>query len=130
VLRGYELLNPALLSHLAAAGHTDIVLIADAGMPLPPGVPVVDLSLVPGVPSFAETASAVLAALVVESAVIAAQAREHPAGDELARLLAGIPVKVITHAELQLLSQRARVVVRTGECSPYMNVALVAGVTF
>lgn len=130
MLRDHSLLNPDLLAHLAAAGHTDVVVIADAGLPLPPGVPVVDLSLVPGTPSFADTARAVIAALAVESAVIAEESQRHPVSATLTGLLAGIPVKVASHEELKLLSRRARVVVRTGECSPFANVALIAGVTF
>ncbi|HEY1617444.1 MAG TPA: D-ribose pyranase [Streptosporangiaceae bacterium] len=130
MLRYHALLNPALLAHLAGAGHTDLVVIADAGLPLPPGVPVVDLSLVPGTPSFAGTATAVLAALAVESAVIAAESAGNPAEEQLAALLDGLPVEVVSHARLQELSRQARVIVRTGECTPYANVVLIAGVTF
>lgn len=130
MLRDHRLLNPALLAHLAGAGHTDLVIVADAGLALPPGVPVVDLSLVPGTPSFSVTVRAVLGALAVESAVIAAESTGTPAETQLAELLAGLPVEVIRHDRIRELARRARVIVRTGECSPYANVALVAGVTF
>lgn len=130
MLRDHALLNPALLAQLAGAGHTDLVVVADAGLPLPRGVPVVDLSLVPGTPSFADTTSAILSALAVESAVIAAESAGQPAEAQLAALLDGLPVNVVSHAQLKELSQQAHVIVRTGECSPYANVALVAGTAF
>jgi len=38
--------------------------------------------------------------------------------------------RVVSHDELKRLSHRARAVVRTGECTPYANLMLVAGVTF
>jgi D-ribose pyranase len=36
----------------------------------------------------------------------------------------------ISHRELKRLSEQARAVVRTGECTPYHNVVLASGVTF
>lgn len=130
MLRDHQILNPALLGALAGAGHTDVVVVADAGLPLPPGVPVVDLSLVPGVPSFAAVMEAVLASLAVEEVVVATQSAGSPAGATLERLCADLPTRAVDHEELKALSRQARVIVRTGECTPYANAALVAGVAF
>jgi D-ribose pyranase len=38
--------------------------------------------------------------------------------------------QAVSHDEFKRLTQQARVMVRTGECTPYANVILVAGVTF
>jgi D-ribose pyranase len=38
VLKRVPLLNPRLLALLAGAGYTDLIVIADAGLPIPPGV--------------------------------------------------------------------------------------------
>lgn len=130
MLRDHQILNPELLSALAGAGHTDLVVVADAGLPVPAGAAVIDLSLVPGVPSFAAVLEAVLASLVVEEVVVAAQSADSPAGATLARLCAGLPTRTVDHEELKALSRQARVIVRTGECTPYANAALVAGVAF
>ncbi|MDX1466776.1 MAG: RbsD/FucU domain-containing protein, partial [Halomonas sp.] len=48
------LLNAPLATLIAELGHTDTVVIADAGLPIPPGVPRVDLALRPGLPGFLE----------------------------------------------------------------------------
>jgi D-ribose pyranase len=36
----------------------------------------------------------------------------------------------ISHEDLKVLSREAKAIIRTGECQPYSNVALVAGVVF
>ena len=38
--------------------------------------------------------------------------------------------ELIAHEELKRLTANARAVVRTGECTPYANIVLIAGVTF
>lgn len=130
MLRDRRILNPALLAELARAGHTDLVVVADAGLPLPAGVPVVDLSLVPNVPRFADVLAAVLDALVVESAVLAEESRHSPIDETLEPLLADLPVKRLSHEDFKHLTRTAHLIVRTGECTPFANVALVAGVPF
>lgn len=130
MLRDHHLLNPELLRALAGAGHTDLVVIADAGLPIPAGPHLIDLSLVPGTPSFAAVLGAVLDTLAVQEAIVATQTASSPAAAELDRLCANLPIRTVDHTELKALSRTARVIVRTGECTPYANVALVAGVTF
>jgi D-ribose pyranase len=39
------LLNPELSALVARVGHTQMIVIADAGLPIPDGVPRVDLSI-------------------------------------------------------------------------------------
>ncbi|MNN77146.1 D-ribose pyranase [compost metagenome] len=38
--------------------------------------------------------------------------------------------ELLTHEQFKVLSRQARAIVRTGECQPYCNIVLVAGVTF
>ena len=38
--------------------------------------------------------------------------------------------RLLSHDQFKQLSRNARAVVRTGECQPYCNIALVSGVTF
>ena len=130
MLRDHQILNPRILSALASAGHGDVVVVADAGLPSLGSANVVDLSLVPGVPSFVQVLEVVLSALQVESAVIAKESRNHAIGPLLDQLLDGVPVESVRHDDFKDLTRRAHVVIRTGECSPYANVALIAGVTF
>jgi D-ribose pyranase len=130
MLRDQRILNPALLAGVAAAGHTHLVVVCDAGLPLPRGVQVLDLSLVPGVPRFDQTVAAVRAAMVVESAVVARESRDGQIASTLQRLLSDLRVDLVAHEDFKALTREAHLIVRTGECTPYANVALVAGVPF
>lgn len=129
------LLNIALSRVIAGLGHGDIVVIGDAGLPVPPGVELIDLALTPGIPDFASVLRVVLSEMQVERHVLAEEIIQAapPALAEVERLRgegAIGPCQLLTHAEFKVLCQQARAVVRTGECNPYSNIALVAGVTF
>ncbi len=117
---------------IASLGHLDQLVIADAGLPVPPGPARIDLAVTRGVPGFVQVLEAVLQELQVERIVLAEEmGRVSPAiRAEINRLLPGIPVEAITHAEFKQRLGEARAVVRTGEFTPYANVILVSGVVF
>ena len=125
-----RILNPELLGRLAALGHGDRVVIADAGLPIPADVPTIDLSLVEGLPSFAQVLRVVLEALVVESATYAREADESRSEPKVGELLGSVTSTTVSHEELKQLTQSASFVMRTGEFTPFMNICLVAGVPF
>ncbi|MCU7241123.1 D-ribose pyranase [Pseudomonas peradeniyensis] len=129
------LLNIALSRTIAGLGHGDILVIGDAGLPVPPGVELIDLALTPGIPDFASVLRVVLSEMQVERHVLAEEVFQAlpPGLAEVERLHAGGELgqrQVLSHAEFKTLCRQARAVVRTGECKPYSNIALVAGVTF
>ena len=127
-----RILNPELIAQIAAIGHTEYLVIADAGLPVPNGVKVIDLSVVRGVPTFEQVLSAVREELVSDAYIVSG---EMPGkSPELyactGRLLAGLPETRIPHEEFKALTRKAKAIVRTGETTPYANVILVAGVNF
>jgi len=126
------LLNQALSEVIAGMGHGDLLVIGDYGLPCPRGVRRIDLALRPGVPGFLETVETILTELQVESAYVAEEtfAVNPPCAAGLGKALGATPVMRVTHEELKVLSAGAIVLVRTGECKPYANVVLKAGVTF
>lgn len=129
------LLNIALSRVVASLGHGDILMIVDAGMPVPPGVELIDLAVTHGVPDFLSVLHTVLAEMQVESHVLADEMRDRqpPALARLDQLNAAGSLgvqRLISHEALKHLSRGARAIVRTGECQPYTNIALVAGVVF
>jgi D-ribose pyranase len=130
VLRQPGILNPRLLSVLAGAGHTDLIIIADAGLHVQPGVEIVDLSLVPGVPSFLQVFDAIRTTFVFERAFLARETNDQALMHELRPRLDGLALEEVSHDELKQRVGAARAVIRTGECTPYANIGLVAGVTF
>lgn len=128
-------LNIALSRVIASLGHGDILLLADAGLPVPPGVELIDLALTPGIPDFSSTLRVVLSEMQVESHVLAQeilQARPGPLAwlDQLESEGALGVRRLLSHDDFKQLSRQARAIVRTGECQPYCNIALVSGVFF
>lgn len=117
----------AELSHLIATlGHGDMLVIGDAGLPIPNGVQRIDLALMPGIPSLADVLGAVLTEMQVERAVIALEALSAADGalpDWCARVFS-TPIDTMTHDEFKTLTIKARAVVRTGEFTPYANIIL------
>ena len=129
------LLNIALSRVIASLGHGDVLMIVDAGMPVPEGVELVDLAVTRGLPDFLGVLNVVLAEMQVEHHVLAEEIRDKqpPALAALDRLNAEGQLgeqRVMSHEALKQLSRSARAIVRTGECQPYTNIALIAGVVF
>ena len=124
-MRKSGLLNPALTSAVARLGHTDTFVIADCGLPIPHDVPVIDLSLTFGIPTFAHTLAALLEEVVVEAGTIA-----DTTPPEVRSLLPAVPLTEVSHDDLKREVARASFVVRTGSTTPFANVILRSGVPF
>ena len=122
------LLNAQLNEAVSRLGHGDLVVVADCGLPQPVGVPVVDLAVVHGLPSFAGVLDALLGDLVVEGVTAASESVGTGAGAVISGRFDS--VEHVTHEELKRLSGTARLFVRTGEATPFANVVLRCGVPF
>ncbi|WP_322004236.1 D-ribose pyranase [Paraburkholderia tropica] len=126
-------LNRDIARVLAGMGHTDSLVIADCGLPIPEGVECIDLSMSLGVPGFFDVLDSVLADFKAERAVFASEAQTHNAAVVAReRELAGAQVVIeeVPHEEFKRRCRAAKAVIRTGECSPYANVILHSGVIF
>jgi len=126
------LLQSELSYIIATLGHLDTLVIADAGLPIPTGTVRIDLALTQGVPAAIQTLKVVLAEMQVERVILAEEVKSHNPRflSDVQKLLPGVPVEFVTHAQFKTSTSAARAVVRTGEFAPYANVILVAGVVF
>lgn len=112
------LLNVALSRLIASLGHGDMVVIGDAGLPVPPGVELIDLALTHGVPDFVSTLKVVLSEMQVESHVLANEILDkQPTAlvtlDELQEGGALGRRDLLTHEQFKVLSrQRGRLFVQ------------------
>ena len=122
------LLHAELSGLIAAFGHGDMLVIGDAGLPVPAGVRVIDLALTRGIPGVFDVLDVVLAELVVERSAMATEAAPDLQA-EFSRRDIG-PVTMLSHNDFKAASRHARAIVRTGECTPYANLSLYAGVAF
>jgi len=126
------LLNRDVSEVIASLGHTDMLVVCDAGFPVPPGVRRIDLAVTANLPPFLETLKAILTELEVEKIIVAEQTRQVSPDHfrKIEALLPGIPMDTMAHVEFKKLAQEARAAVRTGEFTPYANIILVCGVPY
>ncbi|MFZ4451114.1 D-ribose pyranase [Salibacterium aidingense] len=126
------MLNGPISNVLAQLGHTDTVVIADCGLPVPPGVEKIDLALTLGTPSFLETLDAVLEDMEVEDVTFSQEIMENNTilHDAVLEKTEETRIHYLSHEEFKKETQHARAVIRTGEATPFANVILKAGVIF
>ena len=127
-----HLLNQPLSSVIAGLGHLDELVIADAGLPIPPSTQRIDLAVTQDIPRFLDTLRIVLTELQVEKAFVAQEMlitspQVHQA---ILTLLENVPLETIPHEAFKERTRSAVAVVRTGEFTPFANIILVAGVVF
>ncbi len=124
------IINAQLAGALARLGHTDELVVCDAGLPIPDGPEVVDLAFRFGVPSFETVLDGLFEELVIEGAVVAEEAANENA-EVFALFESRLPgFEMVAHEELKRRVSGARLVVRTGEATPFSNVVLRCGVPF
>lgn len=131
-----RLLNSHLSQVISELGHTDAVVVCDAGLPIPPEVRRIDLAVEKGLPSFLAVLDVLLSEMMVEEIVVASEI--HAASEAIYTGIMDVlrrhgmqpKVVVVPHSEFKALTKTARSIVRTGECTPYANVILRSGVAF
>lgn len=123
-------LNSDISTVLSQLGHTDQILIADCGLPIPDGVKRIDLALTFGQPSFWDVYTEVSKHMAIESAIVAEEMKTHNAvyfddlNDDIPNL------NSVSHDELKLQSHHVKAIIRTGEATPYANIILQSAVIF
>jgi len=135
-----SVLNSDISSIISRLGHTDTLVVCDAGLPVPRSTQRIDMALTQGVPSFMQVLEVVTAEMQVETAILAAEIKHH--NPQLHETLLNhieqlqqhqgntIAVRYVTHEQFKQQTADSQAVIRSGECSPYANIILCAGVTF
>jgi D-ribose pyranase len=126
------ILNSDIAKILVDLGHTDKICIADAGLPVPNGVKKIDLALKKGLPSFIDTLKTVLDDMWIEKIYLANEIKDHNVNvlNEVLGLVDGVSTTFISHEDFKELTKDCKVVIRTGEMTPYANVILQSNVNF
>lgn len=131
-MRKNGILNQEILKATGSLGHTDYLVVADAGLPIPLGVERIDLTVVKGMPRLLDVLEPLMAEIVVEKIILSKEI-EKASPDFLAQVRAlagGIPIEFVAHEQFKRLTRDAKAIVRTGEFTPYANVMLQSGVDF
>lgn len=129
-MKKHGILNRDIASVLARLGHTDTIVIADCGLPIPDKVQCIDLSLKQGVPSFLDVLNEILEDMEVEEAICAEEIIFKNTDLYSQLKTVGIPLRTLLHEDFKELTKNAKVIIRTGENKPYANIILRAGVIF
>lgn len=128
-----EIIHPQLLRVLGELRHKDMLVIGDAGLPIPKGVERIDLGWKKGSPGYLEVLEAIEKVLVIESATFAEEAKTVSPDfhkKALALLPKDIPVNYVPHTQLKEISKDAKAIILTGEYTGYTNVILTCGCAY
>lgn len=131
-MRKGKMLNSDIIEIISRMGHTDEIVIADAGLPIPNHVPRIDMALIQGLPSFIQVLDALLETYECEGYVLADEISEMNPDIET-MIKKRLPQAVGSYVSHEVLKERchdAKAVIRTGECTPYANIILKSGVIF
>lgn len=129
-MRRGRILNPALAEALALVGHSDIVMVTDAGFPIPAGANRIDLAFWEGLPDVRDILRVLTNEMFFEEAHFATEVRDcHPALYADVQTIftgSGCLFKGTTHEILcDDFAHRAKVIIRSGSFEPWANFALV-----
>ncbi|WP_059104768.1 D-ribose pyranase [Shouchella shacheensis] len=124
------ILNRDISRVLATLGHTDHIVIADCGLPIPAGIECIDVSIKLGTPSFMDVLAEVMLDMEVEACIAATEVEgANPLVHQILERQ-HMPVYYLPHVELKAETKKAKAFIRTGEGTPFANVILRAGVIF
>lgn len=134
------LLNSEISYVIANMRHTDTLVIGDAGLPVPSLVPQIDLAVTKGIPDFISVLKATLSELRIEKVILAEEIKKASTNlhEEIIELLNNmqkqeqikIEIEYISHEAFKSKTAESKVIIRTGEFSPYANIILGSGVVF
>lgn len=130
-MKASRILHPQLAAALATLGHTDIVLVTDAGFPIPAGANRIDLGFWPGIPDVVDILRVLREELFVEDVKFAREVKEcNPALYQQLQDIytgSGADFSEASHDTLcHDIAHKAKVIIRSGSFNPWANFALVA----
>jgi len=123
-------LNGQIDAALTRQGHMDLMMVVDAGFPVPDHVELIDLALKADTPTVPEVLAELAKVHSVEKLVLAEETRRH--NPSYFENVTGGPwkdaeVEVIPHTEMKLRSHEVKTIVRTGDFTAWANIMLVSG---
>lgn len=125
------ILNAELSHAIGLMGHGDLMIVCDAGFPIPRSAWRIDLAVKKDLPDLATVLEAVAGDFVAERVEYADTLPDHNPVllDAVRRLFPEADHGMVSHATiLGEMAAKAKVVVRTGAFDPWGNILLTSGV--
>ena len=126
-----SILNSELALAIASMGHGDLMIVCDAGFPIPRTAWRIDLAIVQDVPDLETVLTAISGSFIAEKVGYAAEMAENnpPLLAKVQRIFAGSDFDPVPHQQiLTEMAAKAKVIVRTGAFDPWGNILLYSGV--
>lgn len=126
-----KILNAKLAGSLATLGHSDVVLVTDAGFPIPKDANIVDLGLTAGTVDVLEILRTLRQHMFVEEVRFAPEVKtEYPKlYKQVQEIYTGSGASFIPAPHEELIdtwAPKAKLVIRSGSLTAWANFALVA----
>ena len=124
------ILNRDIAAELAKLGHTDRVLIADAGLAIPNTTKVIDVSLDVNFPTTVDVLKVLLKHFSVEKLILS-QATVDVSPSRYKEYLSlfdeSVPCEIVEHSTLRdTLTKEVKFAIRTGDFTANSNIILVS----
>ena len=124
------IINREIAAAISKQGHTDLLMVVDAGFAIPNGVEVIDISLGENKPTVPEVLEELKKFFSVEKLIMANQTK-NVSPTLFANISKsfgeGVAVETMDHAIVKEMSKTVKTVIRTGDFTAYGNVILVSG---
>ncbi|MGD1818454.1 MAG: D-ribose pyranase [Pleomorphochaeta sp.] len=126
------ILNSDISRVLAYLRHTDLICISDCGLPVPDNVEVIDLAIKEDLPTFLQVLDAILEDYKCEKYFLATEIKDNNVfiDNKIKSRLRDQPVEYISHIDFKAKVKDCKVVIRTGEMTPYSNIILQSACIF
>jgi D-ribose pyranase len=127
-----KILNRAFNSAIAEMGHGDVLMVCDAGFPIPrDGVTIVDLAITQDLPSVLTVAELLIGDFIYEQVIVAEENKLYnPVFHQgLKDIIDRCAVETVPHTDiLGKWKNSAKVFIRSGGLEPWGNIVFVSGI--
>ncbi len=124
------MINREISKLISEQGHTDLLMVCDAGFAIPNGVKVVDLSYGVNKPMVVDFLKELSGVFSVEKMFMANETKETSPSlfNAISKSFGeGVPVETIPQADMRNRSKEVKAIIRTGDFTAFGNVILVSG---
>ncbi len=126
-----KILNAELNRAIGMMGHGDIMIVCDAGFPIPNSAWRIDLAVIQDLPDLETVLTAISEEFIAEKVAYADEMAQNnpPLLAKVKRIFADSEFTTFSHQQiLTEMAAKAKVIVRTGAFDPWGNILLYSGV--
>ncbi len=124
------ILNSGVMGAIAGLRHGDLLVISDAGLPVPESVRVIDLAIEKDFPDVVRILELITEEFLYERVVVASEQRENNPllYSKISSVVRNCDVSLEPHGDILMnLLPKAKYVIRTGSFEPWGNILLYSG---